>query len=87
VSAPRLTPKDELVAALPDGALVTGDIDDELAVQLQARRLRLATGAAKIRRAASLAELAWRRLAAGKTDDPNSLEPLYLREPAIGPQP
>ncbi len=84
--APRLTPKDELIDMLPDGALVTGDIDDDLADQLRARALRFATGAATIRRAALLAELAWRRLAAGETDDPNSLEPLYLREPAIGPQ-
>lgn len=86
LSAPRLTPKDELVDALPDGAFVTGDIDDELAEQLRARGLRFATGAATIRRASLLAELAWRRLATGSTDDPNSLEPLYLREPAIGPQ-
>ncbi len=87
LSAPRLTPKEDLVDALPDGALVTGDIDDELAERLRARGLHFATGAATIRRASLLAELAWRRLAAGSTDDPNSLEPLYLREPAIGPQP
>jgi len=87
LSAPRLTPKDELVAALPSGALITGDIDKELAAQLHTRNLRFATGAATMRRASLLAELAWRRLTAGETDDPNSLEPLYLREPAIGPQP
>jgi tRNA threonylcarbamoyladenosine biosynthesis protein TsaB len=87
LSAPRLTPKEALVDELPDGALITGDIDDELAAQLGRSGLRFATGAATIRRASLLAELAWRRLAAGSTDDPNSLEPLYLREPAIGPQP
>jgi tRNA threonylcarbamoyladenosine biosynthesis protein TsaB len=81
-----LTPKDELVALLPDGAFVTGDIDDELAARLTQRGLRFATGAATVRRASLLAEIAWRRLAAGDADDPNSLEPLYLREPAIGPQ-
>ena len=86
VIAPRLTPKDALAGELPDGAFVTGDIDDELAEQLRARGLRFATGAATIRRASLLAELGWRRLVSGRTDDPNSLEPLYLREPAIGPQ-
>ena len=86
LSAPRLTPKEELVDALPAGALVTGDIDNELAEQLRSRGRRFASGAATIRRAALLAELGWRRLSAGATDDPSSLEPLYLREPAIGPQ-
>jgi tRNA A37 threonylcarbamoyladenosine modification protein TsaB len=86
LSAPRLTPTATLADELPDGALVTGDIDDALAQELRARGLRVATGAATIRRALMLAELGWRRLAAGSTDDPNALEPLYLREPAIGPQ-
>jgi tRNA threonylcarbamoyladenosine biosynthesis protein TsaB len=86
LSAPRLTPKDEIVALLPEGSFVTGDVDDELAAQLTKRGLRFASGAATARRASLLAEIAWGRLAAGDTDDPNSLEPLYLREPAIGPQ-
>jgi hypothetical protein len=81
-----LTLKDNLVALLPEGAFVTGDIDDELAGRLTQRGLRFASGAATIRRASLLGELAWTRLAVGDTDDPNSLEPLYLREPAIGPQ-
>jgi tRNA threonylcarbamoyladenosine biosynthesis protein TsaB len=86
LSRPRMTPSDELVDSLPDGALITGDIDDELAARLSGRGLRVARGAATVRRASLLAELARARLASGGTDDPNSLEPLYLREPAIGPQ-
>ncbi len=39
------------------------------------------------RRAGILAELGWRRLQAGNGAPPAALEPLYLREPAIGPQP
>ena len=46
--------------------------------------------AASMRRAGLLAELAWRildrGLAAGQSFAPERLEPLYLREPAIGPQ-
>ncbi len=42
--------------------------------------------AAALRRPSHLASLGWRRLAAGLSDDPRSLVPLYLREPAIGPQ-
>jgi tRNA threonylcarbamoyladenosine biosynthesis protein TsaB len=84
--APRLTEPGMLPNGLPPGAIVTGEIDDALAGELAARGVRVARGAAAVRRAALLAELAWLRLQAGSADDPNSLVPLYLREPAIGPQ-
>ncbi len=86
VASPRLSPPDELVAALPTSALVTGEVDDALATALAERGHAVARGAATLRRAALLAELGWRRLAAGRADDPKTLVPLYLREPAIGPQ-
>ena len=38
-----------------------------------------------VRRASSLAELAFARAEAGDADDPLALEPLYLRKPAITP--
>jgi tRNA threonylcarbamoyl adenosine modification protein YeaZ len=86
LAAPQLSPVDEVVELFPDGALVTGDIDDALAEQLTARGHRVARGAASVRRAGLLAELGCRRLQEGRSDDPKSLVPLYLREPAIGPQ-
>jgi tRNA threonylcarbamoyladenosine biosynthesis protein TsaB len=86
VVAPRLSKAEEMPEALPAGALVTGEIDDALAAELERRGHRVARGAAMVRRAALLAELGWQRLQAGRADDPKSLEPLYLREPAIGPQ-
>jgi tRNA A37 threonylcarbamoyladenosine modification protein TsaB len=86
LSAPQLSPADAMIAALPDAALVTGDIDDALAEALVARGHRVARGAASVRRAGLLAELGWNRLREGRPDDPKSLVPLYLREPAIGPQ-
>ena len=86
IVAPRLTPPEALAGALPDGALVTGELDDALAAALTQRGFRVVRGAAGVRRAALLAELGWARLQAGRRDDPKSLEPLYLREPAIGPQ-
>ena len=85
-SAPRLTPWDELPGALPDKALVTGELEEETAAALSERGHRIVVGAATVRRAALLAELGWQRLSAKETDDPKSLVPLYLREPAIGPQ-
>jgi len=85
--APRLSPPDALAGALPAAALVTGDVDDALAAQLIGRGHHVARGSATVRRAALLAELGWRRLEDGRADDPRTLVPLYLREPAIGPQP
>ncbi len=85
-SAPRLTPWDELPGELPDKALVTGELEDEAAAALSEGGQRIVMGAATLRRAALLAELGWQRLSSGETDDPKSLVPLYLREPAIGPQ-
>ncbi len=84
--APHLSPREEVASLLPAAALVTGEIDDALAAELIERGHRVVTGAAALRRAALLAELGWRRLEAGRTDDPSALVPLYLREPAIGPQ-
>lgn len=86
LSAPRLSPLKELASLLPAGSFVTGDLEEEAVAELSALGHRTVTGAATIRHAANLAELGWQRLQAGDTDDPKSLVPLYLREPAIGPQ-
>ena len=86
LTPPRLCKADELVEALPPAALVTGELDDKLAASLTEAGHQLVRGAAGARRAALLAELGWARLQAGRADDPKSLAPLYLREPAIGPQ-
>jgi tRNA threonylcarbamoyladenosine biosynthesis protein TsaB len=86
LSQPRLSPIDAVAEALPAGALVTGEIDDALAEELSRRGHAVVRGAAAVRHAALVAELGWQRLARGETDDPKSLVPLYLREPAIGPQ-
>jgi tRNA threonylcarbamoyladenosine biosynthesis protein TsaB len=86
-SPPRLTAWEDLAEALPENALVTGELEEDTATAISKRGHRVVTGAATIRRAALLAELGWQRLSAGETDDPKSLVPIYLREPAIGPQP
>ena len=38
-------------------------------------------------RVLAVAYLAWQRLQRGDSDDLDALVPLYLRAPAIGPQP
>jgi tRNA threonylcarbamoyladenosine biosynthesis protein TsaB len=86
IIAPRLSKADEVLSQLPEGALFCGEIEGEMAEALAERAEHIASPAASVRRAGYLAELAWRRLQAGHEDDPKALVPLYLREPAIGPQ-
>lgn len=86
VAPPQLTPPAGLVAALPDDALVVGEVPAELtAAAIAAHRPRAAViaGAAALRRAATAAELAWSRYADGARDSHLALTPLYLREPSI----
>lgn len=84
---PRLSTLATLPAAAPAGAFVCGDLPPELAGHLAGAGFETAASAAAFRRPAHLAELGWRRLQQGLADDPRRLVPLYLRAPAIGPQP
>ena len=81
VAPPRLSAPKEATAQLPAGTLLCGEEDDALETLLSGSDV-----APSRRRADYLAELGWRRLAAGQADDVRALVPLYLREPAIGPQ-
>lgn len=85
---PQLTPAASLPKRLRKGDLITGDIDrldTELLAALAARSCRLVPVSSS--RAVAVGRLGLQRFLAGDTDDPDSLSPLYLREPAIGPQP
>jgi tRNA threonylcarbamoyladenosine biosynthesis protein TsaB len=83
VLAPRLTTPEELIAGVRRPTLFCGEIDADLAARLSealGAKARFAGPAMSLRRAATIAELAWRRLAAGQADDAASLKPIYLRE-------
>jgi hypothetical protein len=49
------------------------------------RPIRIAPGAAALRRAGYLAEIAWARVEADDTDDPITITPIYLRQPGVTP--
>jgi tRNA threonylcarbamoyladenosine biosynthesis protein TsaB len=88
VVAPRMSSVEEMLSAVSANALFCGEEDDRLG-SLVAQAGEKGSGRALVtgrRRADYLAELGWRRLAAGRVDDARTLVPLYLREPAIGPQ-
>jgi len=84
---PRLSKPEELAAQVAPPLLVVGEVDAALAEQLAAKGAALPPASASIRRAATLAELGHQRLLRGEPSHPALLQPVYLRPPAIGPQP
>ncbi|HUE75586.1 MAG TPA: tRNA (adenosine(37)-N6)-threonylcarbamoyltransferase complex dimerization subunit type 1 TsaB [Chloroflexota bacterium] len=63
-----------------------GELTEPWIAQIRERRGKLAVIASpseRTRRSGFLAELAWQRLNRGEFDDPTTLQPLYLRRPAI----
>jgi tRNA threonylcarbamoyladenosine biosynthesis protein TsaB len=82
---PALIWPEDLAAQAPRGALFCGEVDAALAGALRTADLSasIAAGAASVRRAGFLAELAWRRFARGERAAAGFVEPLYLREPQI----
>ncbi|HEU5100817.1 MAG TPA: tRNA (adenosine(37)-N6)-threonylcarbamoyltransferase complex dimerization subunit type 1 TsaB, partial [Roseiflexaceae bacterium] len=84
VIEPRNVTLAELAAETTGRALFCGDVDPEVQAALCERlgaRAVFPTPAANVRRPAYLAELAWRRLQAGDTDNAATLEPIYLGQP------
>lgn len=85
VTAPQLSKPTELAGAIDERTLFVGETAP-LKEHLDGAMI-VASPAASVRHAAALAELGCARQAAGRTDEPALLRPLYLRPPAIGPQP
>ena len=82
----HITTLDELCARLKTRTVFCGQIPDETAAEITKHmgdRAVVARGAHLLRRAGYLAELGWRRISTGDTDNPDVLQPLYLRKPAI----
>ncbi len=83
---PRLSGPEAIARAVRRRTLVVGEVDDSLAGYLREAtngRATVLTGAANLRRAASLAELAFARLKSSGPMAPALLRPIYLRPPAI----
>lgn len=87
VTAPRLDRPAEVVRKARGRTLFCGEVDGELAAEIAATlgEKRVVAGAvASLRRAASLAELGYARLADGAGQSAAALRVVYLRPPAIG---
>jgi tRNA threonylcarbamoyladenosine biosynthesis protein TsaB len=89
LSAPRLVSSADFAGVLEPGDSVTGDVDQVEA--LAARDGFKAGNFAVVRpstgRVVAVARLGYQRLLRGDIDSVDTLVPLYLRAPAIGPQP
>jgi tRNA threonylcarbamoyladenosine biosynthesis protein TsaB len=85
VEDPNLTTVDAICAATTQRTLFCGEISAALAAELRQRleHAIVAPPAANARRAGYLAELGWLSIREGRTDDPATLQPLYLRRPHI----
>ena len=69
----------EVAAAINAPAVVCGEASPALVAALADRPgIDVLPPAVRARRAGHLAEIAWRRLQAGDTDDPVTLEPIYV---------
>ncbi|MCA9972158.1 MAG: tRNA (adenosine(37)-N6)-threonylcarbamoyltransferase complex dimerization subunit type 1 TsaB [Anaerolineales bacterium] len=85
-AAPVIESWANLLPTLSGPTLFAGEISAAAAKQIRAasRAFKLAPPAAATRRAACLAELGWQRLRKGQADDPRTLAPVYLKDPAGG---
>ncbi len=85
LTAPRLSRPQELAEAIEDGSLIVGEVEEAFARMVQGRAV--IGEVSESGRAVALAELGFARLQSGDEAEPALLRPLYLRPPAIGPQP
>jgi len=82
----HITTVEALLSELKRRTIFCGRIPPETALQLREglkRKALLVESVAGLRRAGYLAELGWSRLKVGDFDHSPTLEPLYLRRPAI----
>ena len=84
---PQLAPQAGLIDKLSEGDRVCSEVllPDELRNAIAERGAIFVE--AYPSRVVAVARLGWQRLAAGDFDKPEDILPLYLRAPAIGPQP
>lgn len=86
IEEPESVTLEDLIARIREPQLLCGEIESGWAAELRHHLgdlVRIPPAAGWMRRAGFLAELGWRRLSAGEVDDVVTLQPVYLRKPAI----
>jgi tRNA threonylcarbamoyladenosine biosynthesis protein TsaB len=82
----HITTLEELCSQVRVKTLFCGELSPEMEAQLVeglGEKALIPEAATRLRRAGYLAELGWQRLNQGESDDPATLQPLYLRRPSI----
>jgi tRNA threonylcarbamoyl adenosine modification protein YeaZ len=80
-----MTP-DQLIAALPPGTLVAGELPERILELLRSSRSDIEIAVeSPLNRAAALGQIGFERLQRGETDTAASLQALYLRRPQVTP--
>ena len=86
ITAEHITTVEALCSKLTAKTIFCGQLTPAIASQLKAKlgeRAIVPPPASRLRRASFLAELGLKRLKAGDFDHPATLQPIYLRRPAI----
>ena len=86
ITEQQLTTADKLSSIIKSRTIFCGQPPEDVIQQLKQRlgsKAVIAPPAARLRRAAFLAELGIKRIAAGDCDPPSSLQPIYIRKPPI----
>ncbi|MFZ0544252.1 MAG: tRNA (adenosine(37)-N6)-threonylcarbamoyltransferase complex dimerization subunit type 1 TsaB [Candidatus Promineifilaceae bacterium] len=81
---PEILDWETLIDKVDPSAIMAGEISAEAAkmIRISKKKLLLTPAADSARRSGYLAEIGWYRLRRGRTDEPASLVPIYLQEPA-----
>jgi tRNA threonylcarbamoyladenosine biosynthesis protein TsaB len=84
VQQPEVLDWPALIEKVEPSAIVAGEVSAEAAkmIRVSKKKLLLTLAADSTRRSGYLAEIGWFRLRRGRTDDPASLAPIYLKDPA-----
>ena len=83
--APSLSPESALGDLIASGSIACGELPPTLKATLASKGVIIAAN--QTGRIGAIGRLGAVRVAKGDTDNVDSLVPMYLREPAIGPQP
>lgn len=86
LSEERLVTPEALCGQIEGRTLFCGELTAQVIEVLRDRlgdRALIAEPVARLRRAGYLAVLGWQRLEEGRTDDPVTLQPMYMRPPPI----
>lgn len=75
---------EELLERIEGPAVIAGEVSPaaKRLIRSAKKKITAAAPASTARRAGYLAEIGWKRLRRGWTDDPGELKPIYLRDPS-----